>query len=429
MVEIKRVRTASIHCLLLVCATACADTRRNDPSGNQKQGRGSSVSAEGTRQDSMVRAGARTSDDPATSEPATSDNLLTEWVFNTPPKYSVSEYDGKEAVAFQLHHDQGAVILANQTVVVANTDELLYFDPAGRARVKAGRSGAGPGEFRSIRSVFQVDGGVGVFDGRLRRLSLYSQDGLHIDDIRIALPGLYVAGWLSNIGPVAVAPGLPAGSPRRYFVLNANGDSIRALNGPLEPSPAFVRWVRSDGVGMSRSFSCMARVLDMVIGSSIYVVDPDAGQVIALSVDGGRRVVYQSRSRPLVTEAVLAKLRSVYSDAPADTLTALLRRFGKVGDPLPSPWDRVMADAEGRIWLRNINCESGRERSLWEVIDTVGTLLAVARPLSNYALRAARGNLVAAVTFDSMDQPYMNLFRLLPTKIRRGTLKMVGGGL
>jgi hypothetical protein len=96
----------------------------------------------------------------------------------------------------------GAVRLSDGRVVVANggTRELRVFDPDGELSDRVGRTGEGPGEFRSIGFLGVLRGdSILVYDGRLHRTSVFDADGTFITTVRVAdamLP--YMVGVLNE---------------------------------------------------------------------------------------------------------------------------------------------------------------------------------------------------------------------------------------
>lgn len=73
----------------------------------------------------------------------------------------------------------GAVRPGDRLVVAdAGAHQLRFYDLSGTLLRATGREGNGPGEFRNLAWAGPLPGdSVGVWDGRLRRLSVYSRDG------------------------------------------------------------------------------------------------------------------------------------------------------------------------------------------------------------------------------------------------------------
>jgi hypothetical protein len=335
-------------------------------------------------------------------------------VLEQPPVFAVTDGDGPPgSSSFALVSVSHASILASGVTVVANRDELIFLDTAGRALTIAGRRGNGPGEFAGIRAVFEADDGIGVFDARQSRVSRYSTSGVHLGDMSIEpRPYRSVVGWLRGVGPVSSAD-VPGGM-RHYFARDARGKVIGEFDSPDSLPSFLVRWTRGDGRILTTDpwLECTPSRLAGVMGDNLYVADQSAGTIIAISPDGSRRVIYKSPTRRRVTDEVRARLRVAYEldSVPPDTIDAVLRRFGSSGDPLPFAWQTMLVDPTGRLWLQIAECLPPEERE-WEVIDTAGTAVGTVR-VRGAALRAARGDRVLAATFDSLEVPYATLFRV-----------------
>lgn len=83
-------------------------------------------------------------------------------------------------------------------------DEIQIFSPSGAYLGKAGRSGEGPGEFRSVSQVFVLGDSIHILDTRLRRHSVLSKDLRHVRSESVPLE-LLGGGILPMPGGVLVA--------------------------------------------------------------------------------------------------------------------------------------------------------------------------------------------------------------------------------
>lgn len=84
---------------------------------------------------------------------------------------------------------RGGVLLDNGSIALAvgGQNRVLVFTPDGQLRDSIGRSGAGPGEFRSVSRIFRAGDGIGVFDAITRRVT-WIRDG-RIVGVTPLLPG------------------------------------------------------------------------------------------------------------------------------------------------------------------------------------------------------------------------------------------------
>lgn len=99
----------------------------------------------------------------------------------------------------------GAAILSNGSVVFGDQYEsrIVLADSTGRVVAAAGRKGGGPGEFEARSRILRLRGdSIGVYDGRLRRLSIFDAKLKFARTEPIAgLPG--TNGILSAVGQFA----------------------------------------------------------------------------------------------------------------------------------------------------------------------------------------------------------------------------------
>jgi len=103
----------------------------------------------------------------------------------------------------ELFRVKGALRLRSGNIVVANSgsSELRLFTPGGELVWSAGGPGDGPGEFRSLSTVFLLEGdSIAAFDVQLRRISVVDPEGLFVRSIPVGGPP-------SGPAPLARTPG------------------------------------------------------------------------------------------------------------------------------------------------------------------------------------------------------------------------------
>jgi len=96
---------------------------------------------------------------------------------DSPPLVSIGTEDGSPAELLAGAHS--ALLLKDSSIVIANsgTHEIRVFDPAGQHLRTVGRSGSGPGEFRSyLVAYFDERGAVAVYDHGGQRVTTYDED-------------------------------------------------------------------------------------------------------------------------------------------------------------------------------------------------------------------------------------------------------------
>ena len=124
------------------------------------------------------------------------------WRVLEEPAVDIGVLDGDPV--YQLFDARDAARLASGEIVIANrgTQELRFYDAAGRFLRSAGREGEGPGEFRSLVSVAVVEDSIFAYDIRLNRISVFESTGRFVRSFRLESP----ADGRSYPSPVGALP-------------------------------------------------------------------------------------------------------------------------------------------------------------------------------------------------------------------------------
>jgi hypothetical protein len=361
--------------------------------------------------------GAVTPADPVAGAPA--------WTLSDVPDFSVSE--SADFPAFQLHMVRYGLILDDASVVVANigSGNLVYLDPTGRALRVVGGEGEGPGEFASITGLFSAEDGVGVWDQRSSRVSLFSARGDARGELTIADRDAVPVGLLPGEGVVTrtntprVTP--VAGEPRLYTVWTESRQATRTVTGPVEPGEIHLRYTFPNQIGGMVSADtqldagCVPRMIEVSVGSSLYIAEPGAGVVSAVDASGAVADVYRSEARQPITEEMRERLRTMFAvlrrPPPADSVESVFRQMGEVGDPLPA-WEGAVPDPSGRLWLERSRCFEPPGPTTYDVIDTAGVRMGTVTLPPEWTLLAARGDRVLVVRRDELDVEHVELYRI-----------------
>ena len=110
------------------------------------------------------------------------------WTVEPEPLLEIGTVTG--AAEYQFTDVVAAVRLSNGDIVVAEraASELRSYDSAGNFQWRAGRSGEGPGEFRSLDFVGTTAGdSLVTYDGRLLRAQLFDPQGRLARTYRVAI--------------------------------------------------------------------------------------------------------------------------------------------------------------------------------------------------------------------------------------------------
>lgn len=101
----------------------------------------------------------------------------TEWRLGAQPTLQIG--GGVADTSTLVGPVSGAFRLRDGRVLVADNGAhaLRWFSSAGKLLLTEGRDGEGPGEFRSITRVLEIDDSVVVYDPRLSRLSIFDMNG------------------------------------------------------------------------------------------------------------------------------------------------------------------------------------------------------------------------------------------------------------
>lgn len=335
------------------------------------------------------------------------------WRLAAEPELAVGVVDGEPA--YQLYQVTGVVPLADGAVAVANTGshEVRVYGADGGFRWSVGGEGDGPGEFRGELGLARLPGDSQVvYDDFARRLTILSPDGAvaRVAPVPDSLPNLELVGVFDD-GTLVISsrhlrlsPGLNADS----VVFHRVASSGRWL-GP-------VTWVRRGHVFLAvfdgfpvlddqpfapRGTAAVGSVLALATGA-----DPD----LRVWTSDGRpagRIAWDAGSEPVpLTEALTDRWREWnLADARDPKVQARWQQEVEMPETLPVS-DRLVADDEGRFWVRPWVApwrESSSDTVVWKVIDpAVGVVAEVPVPIQ-LEIRAVHDGRVIGVRKDDLD--------------------------
>jgi hypothetical protein len=237
---------------------------------------------------------------------------VARWRVDARPVVEVGGVDGVGPTEFA--DIMGAVRLPNGNIVVANmrTNELRFFDRAGKFIKAAGRTGAGPGEFSQLMSV-RFSGNVLQAGDGMGGLRIFGADGTFERQVPTSM----------------------AGRSQRAFLAFADGSSLWQEQEPPTDSLWYVRLLRIDADGRSTTLQRFP-VGEMVAGPpgrGPTHVEFSARSALAVLADricrgwsrayeiscydfAGRQMLVIRRSVPDV--AVSASVRKAFEDSYTD---------------------------------------------------------------------------------------------------------------
>jgi hypothetical protein len=263
-----------------------------------------------------------------------------------------------------------AVLLQEGGIVVANRGnlELCLFDAAGKFVKKAGRRGAGPGEFADMTTVAPYRGdSILVADGRQHRVTIFDRSGARGREFRVTPPdsglgsnsltmplndGSFILGFSEFVmGPPSPDAEMfhqrvfrfdPAGgSPSRVGVFPINEHFVQR-------APPEMGGVAYWDLAFGRSFSSAP------FGDGFGGGDGSDGTVREYDGSGKLRAIHDlGLERKPVTASTIESYRSaaLRNAKPAERQREELR-VNEMPFPKQLPaYDRVLTDDKGRIWV------------------------------------------------------------------------------
>ena len=341
--------------------------------------------------------------------------------------------DGNEDhVMFSFIRD--LVPMPDGSVVVAEPREqrLRHFGADGSVRGTFGRSGAGPGEYRSIGGIGQLGDSIWVRDLALRRTTWLSLDGRVLGSPRWDLDenarpgtGFVPTGYLRSGAAWGVPTASPAtvadeSLPRRIELLSSSG-AERLGTLAIVPSQ-HERYRLQDGPSFIFGTQPFADA-PLVVGSGatdrILIVDrrsvhaaARAIPVTAISRGGDTlwttRVPYVPRAiARTVRDSVVRRVhRLVARDGATEAQVRALLHLPAHYPPVTDAFE----DADGRLWLRR---EDNGPRVTYQRLSAAGRLDLELTVPSSLRVRAARGEKVWVISADEDGVPSIERYAII----------------
>ncbi len=130
-----------------------------------------------------------------TSAPTTQASTGT-WLVDSTPVVQIGTLHGD--AAYELDQANSAVRLVDGRILVANSgsEQLRYFDSAGKALGTVGREGQGPGEFDGVLGVYPgTHDSLIVFSSGNRRYTVVNDSGRYLGTLNVAASGTTPFPW------------------------------------------------------------------------------------------------------------------------------------------------------------------------------------------------------------------------------------------
>ncbi|UCD23064.1 MAG: hypothetical protein JSW51_08325 [Gemmatimonadota bacterium] len=347
------------------------------------------------------------------------------WHLSADPILQIGTADGPQEL--QFHQIEGAIVLADGRVVVANagSGEIRFFGESGGFLSSVGGLGDAPGEYRQITGI-----GTGpadslwVFDYGLRRFTVLTAAGEAVRTVS-------VGGTLSSAGAVGR---LSDGS----FVVKESWSSH--LHGGerqgLVRDPVAVATLAADGSGLDTittvagrevfvstengravmSAPLFARTSSAAMGDdAVYVGDQAKFEIRRYSPDGMLQQVVRVPDADLrLTSAAVQQLKDeILAREPEQRRAMMRQHLQEMALPPSKPaYSRLMIDGAGNIWA----AEYARYPAVpltWTVFTQAGELLGEVPVPRWFNVLQIGVDWILGVGRDELDVEYVRSYRLL----------------
>lgn len=316
------------------------------------------------------------------------------WMLDTVPLLSIGDASGPNPIP--LVEVNGTRLLPDGRVAVVSGSEkaVLYFDAQGKLAGRAGRDGAGPGEFRSVDLIGNLGDSLLIWDAQLDRSTLLDPAGKVTRNF-------------------SVSKGDSATTPRFGFApaaLFADGSLLVA--GRAGASTGDRSGLRRDTVPLRHADArgTLGHPIADVLGSEAIVV---VGKKFVSRFDRPRRLIPASD-----IDALGQEQGQQLTQLPKEFAAALRPVLAEIGVPATlSTADQLVVDASGAIWLRNAVGPVLRDplAQRWTVLSADGSWLGSVTTPRRLEVHQITADRIIGVWRDENDVEYVRIYRLMRT--------------
>jgi hypothetical protein len=332
---------------------------------------------------------------------------------------------------YQFHRVRAVRRLAGSRIVVADAGtRLRIYDGSGRYIRTVGRNGGGPGEFRSIDQLVALDGdSIVVQDRRADRVTVFGPDGELVRTFafeprengrRGMIAGVLGTGeFLLYSGrswrPGETEPGFRR-EPVAVFLADREGHTIQDIGTFRGYERYFEAQQGSTSSRLTVTTGLFARGSEFAAGEDrVYVGDTAVPQIavydrtgtVVDTLDTGLPV------RPTDDEGVAALVEErlkAYRDP--NRRRDAKRRYEAMPYPETLPvYDGFVIDPFGLAWVREYRIRR-RDPAIWRIYTHGSQSPAVIQFPAGFTVSHVGDDFVAGVWLDSLDVPYVWMFRL-----------------
>jgi hypothetical protein len=355
------------------------------------------------------------------------------WTVAETPRLEIGQQDGGSA--YQLYRVRGARVLDDNRIVVANagTGELRFYGPDGRHLGSVGGEGGGPGEFDFLAGIDEDSSGyVVAWDGRLRRLSLFTPSGQFRSSVTVES----LAGTATSAALVGLLPDgsfvLREQTELRNLRGSATGErrdtvtySRFAPDGYLQDtllrSPGREEHLLNEEKVWTSVPVLFGRDTHMAIGGNrIYVGESDRYSIRVINPEGVIVKIIrnrQHRNREVYKDDVARARRTAIEELP--TLPPHARAAVGVQEKavrqapnrktLPS-YSELRVDQEGNLWVREAALPD--EQSRWTVFDSRGQMLGSVLTPSGLIITEIGTDFIIGIWRNDLEVEYVRIYDL-----------------
>ncbi|MGD2152627.1 MAG: 6-bladed beta-propeller [Gemmatimonadales bacterium] len=344
------------------------------------------------------------------------------WRLSDAPLVTIGTVEGADE--YQLYRVSSARRLADGRIVIANagTNELRFYDAGGTYLFTRGGEGGGPGEFRSLSTIWILDDSLYLFDYNQLRVTVYSTAGEFARTFRVRetpdggfpFPEGVLAPHSLLVRRSPPDAELNAGFNRDtslYMRYTLDGEPLDSL-GWFPGDESYFGTTEDFSYGTSAPYGLRAYML--AAGDLLYYGSSDKYEIEVRDSDGTLQRLIR---RPIPNEPVTAEEVEEFQrnlEERQERMPPIWRNmYSQMTLPETKPaYGRLLVDSEGNLWVADYARERNDEGT-WSVFDPEGRFLgSVETPTGGRVLQIG-SDFVLGVWRDELDVEYMRLYELI----------------